>query len=92
MPGPTHEPPPELVRAPAPTLEQVRRPCDRVATRARRLVARRPWTEPAEERGLSAAGFESVTTRRIAERCEYVPVVETEPPCRRGWVDDEIRQ
>jgi hypothetical protein len=50
--GPAPDAPPEFVRAPAPTPEQVRWLCDRVARRARRLVQRRPWNEPAEERVL----------------------------------------
>jgi hypothetical protein len=48
--GPAPDAPPEFVRAPASTPEQVRWLYDRVAMRARRLVQRRPWNEPPEER------------------------------------------
>ena len=52
VPGETPDAAPQFVTAPEPTADQVRWLCDRVATRARRLIARRPWNEPAEERTL----------------------------------------
>jgi hypothetical protein len=49
MPGPSDDAPPVFVRAPEPTPEQVRWLCARVAERARKLVARKPWPEAEEE-------------------------------------------
>ena len=54
LPGKTPEDAPVFV--PAPTPDQVRWLCDRMATRARRLIARRPWHEPSEERALPVVG------------------------------------
>lgn len=45
---------PVFHRAPEPTPEQVVWLCDRIATRARNVLARRPWHEPDEERELPA--------------------------------------
>jgi ribosomal protein S27E len=50
LPGDTPEASPRFVRSPEPTPEQVRWLAERVAERAKRLVERRPWKEPAEER------------------------------------------
>jgi len=50
VPGATAEDPPRFVRAPEPTPEQLRWLCSRVAERAARLVARRPWREPDDAR------------------------------------------
>ena len=52
VPSETPDAAPSFVPAPEPTSEQVRWLCDRVASRAARLVARRPWKEPAEEHAL----------------------------------------
>ena len=50
VPGPTDDAPPVFRPAPEPTPDQVRWLCEQVALRARRLVERRPWKEPPEER------------------------------------------
>jgi hypothetical protein len=52
VPGETPNAAPQFIPAPEPTAEQVKWLCDRVACRARRRIARRPWNEPAEEREL----------------------------------------
>ena len=50
VPGPGDDGAPVFVPAPEPTPEQVRWLCEQVAIRARRLVERRPWQKPPEER------------------------------------------
>lgn len=50
VPGDSPDASPRFVRAPEPTPEQLRWLCSRVVERAARLVACRPWKEPAEER------------------------------------------
>jgi hypothetical protein len=47
VPGETPDAAPRFVRAPEPTPDQLRWLCTRVAERAGRVVARRPWKEPA---------------------------------------------
>ena len=50
VPGANDEAPPTFTRAPAPTREQVTWLCERIATRARRVLARAPVEEPTDER------------------------------------------
>ncbi len=52
VPGDASDAEPQFVPAPEPTAAQVHWLCERVAIRARRLIARRPWNEPEQERVL----------------------------------------
>ena len=82
LPGKTPEDAPVFVPAPEPTPDQVRWLCDRVVTRARRLIARRPWHEPAEERALPVfkACPELVEGSSARSRGSPAP-----GGCTRGW-------
>ena len=68
VPGDTPAAPPRFVRAPEPTSDQLRWLCTRVVERAARLVARRPWREPVDERQTQVFKVHGAEPREPAQK------------------------
>ena len=68
LPGASKDAPPTFTRAPAPTREQVTWLCERIATRARKVLARGPIEEPEEERQAPVLRIHETAPAELPER------------------------